>query len=391
MKFNPLVDDTAEKFEVARAVIFADLTRQAQLKVSQLRTEYNDYFNRLFIKGREFTLRRLDWRDLINGNYFKESLIGIFGYPWYVLIEIAIIWTVFNVLQCLFGLFRSAFNTYNLKSLLGPILCWLKLKPPDLLEYFCKQYSMCYNPIPHNINHHRLKNDVDIQLRVALHTLNMNWIYYTKSLKTSIRNSLLLYTIIQINDTLPLYQLPFINAMKHQLNLARNQIFNLYTYTLFNLISVKAHVEFIFHETLLKNILTIRKLQKNSFYLPSTRLQHSFCFSNSTAVPTHQEGGSPIPPPKCRPYGIRPHYAGGWWHSALTPHSSGTGTQYPSQFAKCKHQPSSRWRNPPHSHSLWTRPIMRVWTHCLHPPTLPRAQVNFTCISTVTRAHPQFL
>ena len=42
MKFNPLVDDAAEKFEVARAVIFADLARQAQLKVSQLRTEYND-------------------------------------------------------------------------------------------------------------------------------------------------------------------------------------------------------------------------------------------------------------------------------------------------------------------------------------------------------------
>ena len=34
--------------------------------------------------------------------------------------KITIIWTVFNFLQCLLGLFRSAFNTYNLKSLLGP-------------------------------------------------------------------------------------------------------------------------------------------------------------------------------------------------------------------------------------------------------------------------------
>ena len=38
----------------------------------------------LFINGKEFTLRRLYWRDLINGNYLKESRIGIFGYPWYV-------------------------------------------------------------------------------------------------------------------------------------------------------------------------------------------------------------------------------------------------------------------------------------------------------------------
>ena len=90
MPFNQLVDDAAEKFEVARAVNFADLAKQAQLQaqLSRLRTEYNDYFNKLFINGKEFTLRRL---DLINGSYFKESLIGIFGYPWYVLKQIAII------------------------------------------------------------------------------------------------------------------------------------------------------------------------------------------------------------------------------------------------------------------------------------------------------------
>ena len=97
-KFNQLVDDAAEKFEVARAVIFADLAKQAQLQAqfSQLRTEYNDYFYKLFINGKEFTLRRLDWRDLINSNYLMESLTGIFGYRWYVLKEKAIIWTAFN-------------------------------------------------------------------------------------------------------------------------------------------------------------------------------------------------------------------------------------------------------------------------------------------------------
>ena len=121
MKINQSVDDAAEKFEVARAANFADLAKQAQLQAqfSQLRTEYNDYINKLFINGKEYTLRRLDWRDLINGNYLKESLIGIFRYPRYVLKEIAIIWTNFNFLQFIFGLFRNILNTYNLKSLLG--------------------------------------------------------------------------------------------------------------------------------------------------------------------------------------------------------------------------------------------------------------------------------
>ena len=44
MKVNQLVNDAAEKFEVARAVNFADVAIQAQLQAqfSQLRTEYND-------------------------------------------------------------------------------------------------------------------------------------------------------------------------------------------------------------------------------------------------------------------------------------------------------------------------------------------------------------
>ena len=44
MKFNQLVNDAAEKFEVARAVNSADLAKQAHLQAqfSQLRTEYNN-------------------------------------------------------------------------------------------------------------------------------------------------------------------------------------------------------------------------------------------------------------------------------------------------------------------------------------------------------------
>ena len=41
--------------------------------------------------------------------------------------EIAIIWTVFKLLQCLSGLFRCAFNAYNLKSLLSPSITLAKM------------------------------------------------------------------------------------------------------------------------------------------------------------------------------------------------------------------------------------------------------------------------
>ena len=101
MKINQFVDDADEKFELAQSEHFEDLAKQAQLqsKFSQLRSDYNNFFNKLFFNGKEFTLHRLDWRDLNNGNYLKESLIVISGYPWYVFREIAIIWTVFSFLS----------------------------------------------------------------------------------------------------------------------------------------------------------------------------------------------------------------------------------------------------------------------------------------------------
>ena len=91
LNINHLVDDAAETFEVAQAVNFADLARQAQSQAQylQLQSEHANYINKLFINGKEFTLCHLDWLDLINRNYLKDSLIGIFGHPRYVLKEIA--------------------------------------------------------------------------------------------------------------------------------------------------------------------------------------------------------------------------------------------------------------------------------------------------------------
>ena len=66
MKFNQLVDEAAEKIEVAQAVNFVDLARFAQIRAqySQLQSQYTNYFIKLFINGKDFTLRRLDCRDL---------------------------------------------------------------------------------------------------------------------------------------------------------------------------------------------------------------------------------------------------------------------------------------------------------------------------------------
>ena len=108
----------------------------------------------------------------------KESLIGIFGYPWYVLKEIAIFWTVFNLIQFLFGLFRNVLNTYNLKALLGPNITLAKIITSGFFGVFSqtifhvlKADSTEYGPPSPNVDTHR-RHSVDSATPHSHHELN---------------------------------------------------------------------------------------------------------------------------------------------------------------------------------------------------------------------------
>ena len=61
LNFNQIVDNALEKFEVARAVKFVDLSKQAQLQEQFLQqSQYTTCFNKLFINGKEFTIGHLN-------------------------------------------------------------------------------------------------------------------------------------------------------------------------------------------------------------------------------------------------------------------------------------------------------------------------------------------
>ena len=141
MKFNQLVDDAADNFEVAKAVYFAVLVRQAQLhdQFSELQNQCTNYFNQLFMNGKHFTLHLVYCRDLINRNYLKECLIGV--------MEVSLVRSKrynhnldkFNFLQEFFiGLFRSAFHAGNLKSILRPNALLAKIITSGFFVAFSK-------------------------------------------------------------------------------------------------------------------------------------------------------------------------------------------------------------------------------------------------------------
>ena len=178
-------------------------------------------------------------------------------------------------------------------------------------------------------------------------------------MKISIINSPPPYTIIQINAIYPVYPLLFINAMKHQLILVRNKIFNPYTCTIFNLTSVNAHVKFLFHATLLIKILITKKFRR-TFSLTFQSLVFNTLFVLVTplqSLPTKKEAHRSPQMSSLR------HTTSSCWRLMTFCHHPSLRwywhPQYPSQVAKRKHPLSSRWRNFPHSHSLWTRQIMR--------------------------------
>ena len=129
MKFKQLVDDAAEKQ--------LKLQKLLTLLTLQNKHKYNHNFHNCkantqnisinFFNGNKFKFCHLNWREIINAIYLRESLIELFVYPWCVLKQIVINRTVFNSLQCHSGLFRSAFNAYNLKSFLGPNITLAKI------------------------------------------------------------------------------------------------------------------------------------------------------------------------------------------------------------------------------------------------------------------------
>ena len=89
------------------------------------------------------------------------------------------------------------------------------------------------------------------------------------------------------------------------------------------------------------------------------------------------------------------HMISSCWRSMISSHHFSLrwccNRHYENLSARCRRPPSSRWHNRIHSHSLWTQPNMRGWTHFLHPPPLLRVQVNFICTSIAIRVHPQSL
>ena len=85
MQFNQSVDGAAKKFEVAQVVNFQTL----QNKHRYVHNFHNNKANRPIISANSLLMEKsflfmeksfhLDWRELIDGNYLKQCLIGVIG------------------------------------------------------------------------------------------------------------------------------------------------------------------------------------------------------------------------------------------------------------------------------------------------------------------------
>ena len=227
---------------------------------------------------------------MINGNYLKESLIGIFGYPWYVLNEIAIIWTVFNLLQCLFGLFRSAFKTYNLISLLGPNITLAKIITSGFFGSFSQTIFHVLQPDSTQYKppspKKRRRHSIDGCTPHSQHELNLlhkKFENFYKKFSSPVHNNSNKRQI----STLPAsiyqcYETPIDSR-------TRPDFQSLHLHTFLPIKRKRSGGISLSRDSIEKDPDCQKIPEEIFFNLPSTRLSHPFCFSNSTAAPTHQE------------------------------------------------------------------------------------------------------
>ena len=176
---------------------------------------------------------------------------------------------MFDLLQCLLGLFRSAFNANNLKSLLGPNITLAEIFTSGFFGVFSRtifhvlqSYTTQYKPLSPK---KKRKQSVDSSTPHSQNELSLlhrkigN--FYQKFSSPVHKNS-----SRHRASTLP----PplFMNASYRRLFQIENKIFNHYIFTLYILINKNAHVVYHFQENLWRLNLTIRISGRTHFKSP---------------------------------------------------------------------------------------------------------------------------
>ena len=74
----------------------------------------------------------IPWKQLLNGQWLKDQIIGILGLPWYILEKREIIYAMLNLIMLIINLRIRFYNSFAVHKAVGSQKLLIKTTEPSI-------------------------------------------------------------------------------------------------------------------------------------------------------------------------------------------------------------------------------------------------------------------
>ena len=129
----------------------------------------------LYINGYNFQIDQpsVNWKEIFDGEWLKDQLISIFGWPWYILEKMAIIYAMLSMILFIANLITKFYNAFAIHKAIGKQPSITKILLTGIFRIFSQTLTQLIAQIEEdeghysedNNTHHRNNNYNSRQLR----------------------------------------------------------------------------------------------------------------------------------------------------------------------------------------------------------------------------------
>ena len=135
------IRDRAEPLHEATAANAQKLFELDQLGLRDANKRYKNslkWLKDLNINGYNFQIDQLtiNWKEIFDGKLLKDQIINVFGWPWYILEKIAILFAMVNFLLFLFNIIIKIYNAFAIHKAIGKQVSLTRILLSGILGIF---------------------------------------------------------------------------------------------------------------------------------------------------------------------------------------------------------------------------------------------------------------
>ena len=135
--------DLEKPLQEAKSANAQKLLELEQLGLLQTNKNYEQslkWLRDLNIKGYDFQIDQpsVNWKEIFDGAWLKEQILSMFGWPWYVLEKMAIIYAMISMIFFITNLIIKFYNAFAIHEAIGKQASITKILLTGIFEYFLK-------------------------------------------------------------------------------------------------------------------------------------------------------------------------------------------------------------------------------------------------------------